>query len=44
MSNAGSDRLENASTDANGDSYICAECTNVSARTEILINTLDRVI
>ena len=44
MSNAGPNRLENASADANGDSYICAECTNVSVRTEILINTLDRVI
>ena len=26
MSNTGSDRLANASTDANGDSYVCAEC------------------
>ena len=26
MSNTGSDRLANASTDANGDSHICAEC------------------
>ena len=26
MSNTGSDRLANASTDANGDSHVCAEC------------------
>ena len=26
MSNTGSDRLPKASTDANGDSHICAEC------------------
>ena len=26
MSNTGSDRLANASTDANGDSHVCAKC------------------
>ena len=26
MSNTGSDKLANASTDANGDSHVCAEC------------------
>ena len=26
MSNTGSNRLTNTSTDANGDSHICAEC------------------
>ena len=26
MSNTGSDSLANASTDANGDSHVCAEC------------------
>ena len=45
MSNTGSDRLANASTDAKMEILMYVpSVTEVSARTEVLINILDLVI
>ena len=44
MSNTGSERLAKASTDANRDSDIWANVTDVSVQAQIITNTLDRVI
>ena len=44
MSNTGSERLANTSTDANGDSHWCAECDQCFCTNRGLINILDCVI
>ena len=44
MSNTGFNRLVNTSTDANGDSRICANCNQLFIQTEVSTNMLDHVI